>query len=127
MVRTGKARFEFRNLAYTGTAAERVGDAMECAVRQSGNAFWAFHDRFLVERSSAASREQLIAFAGEQGLDTDSFTTCYDDPATRALLNQSINEARAIGVRFGPAVRVNGDNAGVTLESITAAVEAATP
>lgn len=121
------ARFEFRNLAYTGAAAERVGDAMECAVRQSGSSFWAFHDRFLVERSSASTREELLAFADKQGLDTDSFARCYDDPATRALLNQRVNEARAIGVRFGPAVRVNGENAGITLESITAAVEAATP
>ncbi len=100
---------------------------MECAVRQSGAGFWALHDRFLVERSSAASRQQLIAFAGEQGLDTDSFTQCYDDPATRALLNQRINDARAIGVRFGPALRINGENPGVILKSITAAVETATP
>ncbi len=100
---------------------------MNCAAEQSGAAFWEFHDRFLVDRSSAASRTQLIAFAGQQGLDTDTFAQCYDDPATQDAIDARTNAARALGVRFGPAVFVNGERSGITLAAIKRDVEAATP
>ena len=127
LVRTGTARFQFVNIAYTGSAAERVGYAMVCATRQSGAAFWEIHDRFLVERSTAASRQQLIAYARVIGLDADAFTQCYDDPATRRAHNQIVNDARAIGITYGPRIRVNGKNAGLTFAAIKRAVDAAAP
>lgn len=127
LVRTGMARFQFVNIAYLGAASERVGYAMICASQQSGAAFWQIHDHFLVDGSRAASRGQLIAYAGDIGLDTDRFTQCYDDPATREAHNNIVNDARGIGISYGPRFRVNGQRAGTTLAAITAAVEAATP
>jgi len=100
---------------------------MICATQQSGAAFWRFHDRFLVENSRAASRTQLIEYAGEIGLDGDRFEECYDDPATRQAHNQIVRDARAIGVTYGPRVWVNGANAGTSFAAIQQAVEAATP
>ena len=100
---------------------------MVCAIEQSGAAFWRFHDRFLVENSRAASRAQLIAYAGEIGLDSDDFTQCYDDPDTRQAHNKIVNDARAIGITYGPQVRVNGVGAGRTFDAIASAVEQATP
>lgn len=100
---------------------------MVCAIQQSGAAFWRFHDRFLVENSRAASRGQLIEYAGEIGLDTDDFTQCYDDPATRDAHNQTVNDARAIGISYGPRIRVNGERSGTTFDAIKRAVETATP
>ncbi len=126
-VRTGIARFQFVNIAYTGAAAERVGYAMVCATQQSGAAFWQIHDRFLVDGSHAASRDQLIDYAGEIGLDTDSFERCYDDPASRQAHNQIVRDAAAIGIRYGPVVHVNGINAGTSFDGIRRRVEAATP
>ena len=121
------ARFQFVNIAYLGPASERVGYAMVCAVEQSGTAFWQIHDRFLVDGSRAASREQLIVYAGIIGLDTDAFTLCYDDPATRQAHNQVVRDATAIGVRYGPRVHVNGANAGTTFDAIRRSVDAAMP
>ena len=126
-VRTGIARFQFVNIAYTGAAAERVGYAMVCAVEQSGNAYWQIHDHFLVDRSRAGSRSQLIAYAGDIGLDVDAFTQCYDDPATRRAHNKIVRDAAAIGVTYGPRILVNGVNAGTSFEGIRRRVEAATP
>lgn len=126
-MRTGIARFQFVNIAYIGVASERIGYAMVCATEQSGAAFWRFHDRFLVENSRAASRTQLIEYAGEIGLDGDRFEECYDDPATRQAHNQIVRDARAIGVTYGPRVWVNGANAGTSFAAIQQAVEAATP
>ncbi|MCY3571044.1 MAG: thioredoxin domain-containing protein [Chloroflexi bacterium] len=126
-VRTGIARFQFVNIAYVGVASERVGYAMVCAIEQSGSAFWRFHDRFLVENSRAASRAQLIDYAGDIGLDGDRFEECYDDPATRQAHNQNLRDARAIGITYGPRIRVNGAMAGTSFAAIQQAVEAATP
>lgn len=100
---------------------------MVCAIEQSGAAFWLFHDRFLVHNSRAASRQDLIDYAGDIGLDTDAFTQCYDDPATRQAHNQILRDARAIGITYGPRIRVNGAAAGTSFEAIRQAVEAAIP
>jgi len=100
---------------------------MVCAIQQSGAAFWRLHDRFLVERSSAASRSQLIDYAGDIGLDADAFAQCYDDPETRRAHNQNLRDARAIGITYGPRIRVNGAMAGTSFAAIQQAVEAATP
>ncbi len=126
-VRTGIARFQFVNIAYLGVASERIGYAMVCAIKQRGAAFWQIHDRFLIDRSRAASRQQLIDYAGEIGLNTDEFTQCYDDPATRQAHDKIVRDAAAIGIRYGPRVHVNGVNAGTTFEGISRRVEAATP
>ena len=126
-LRTGIARFQFVNIAYLGAASERVGYAMVCAVEQSGAAFWRIHDRFLVDGSRAASRGQLINYARDIGLDADSFTECYDDPATRQAHNKIVRDAAAIGITYGPRVHVNGVNAGTTFDGIKRRVEAATP
>ena len=78
-------------------------------------------------RSSAASRAQLIAYARVIGLDTDSFSQCYDDPATRRAHNQIVRDAASLGITYGPRVYVNGANAGTTFEGIRRRVEAALP
>lgn len=126
-VQTGVARYEFKFLSYIGAHSDRVGYAMACAVKQSGAAFWEFYDRFLVDRSSAHRRDQLISFATDIGLDADSFTQCFDDPATRQQVGEDLNAARAIGISYGPRVRVNGERAGITFASIQTAVERETP
>ena len=100
---------------------------MVCAIEQSGAAFWQIHDRFLVDNSRAASRQQLIDYAGDIGLDADAFAQCYDDPATRQKHNQNLRDARTIGITYGPRIRVNGAGAGNTFAAIAQAVEAATP
>lgn len=126
-VRTGLARYEFKFISYIGVHSDRVGYAMACAVKQSGAAFWEFYDRFLVERSSAHRRDQLISFATEIGLDTDDFTQCYDDPATKQEVGEDLTRARDIGITYGPLAVVNGERAGRDFAGIQRRVEAATP
>ncbi len=127
LVQTGQARYEFRFLSYIGPHSDRVGYAMACAVKQSGAAFWEFYDRFLVERSSAHRRDQLVSFATDIELDTDEFTQCYDDPATRQQVSDDLNAARRIGISYGPRVLVNGVNAGTTFAGIQRRVDSASP
>ncbi|MXX48021.1 MAG: thioredoxin domain-containing protein [Chloroflexi bacterium] len=126
-VQSGLARYEFKFLSYIGAHSDRVGIAMKCAVQQSGAAFWSFYDRFLVDRSSAHRRAQLISFAVDINLDEDTFTQCYDDPATKRQVEEDLSAARRIGISHGPRVLVNGVNAGTRFEGIRQQVEAATP
>ena len=100
---------------------------MVCATQQSGAAFWEFHDRFLIDGSRAATRAQLIDYAGDIGLDADRFERCYDDPATKQAHNQIVRDAADISVTYGPTIHVNGVNAGTTFQSIRTRVEAASP
>jgi len=125
LVQTGLARFEYQNFVYISVASERVTLAMECAADQSGAAFWEFHDRFLVERSDAASAEQLIDFAVELELDEDVFTECYTSAKHQDAIDERTQAARALGVYYGPAVLVNGKRVGITFDAIFAAVVAA--
>jgi len=127
LVQSGLARYEFKFLSYIGPQSDRVGYAMECAVQQSGAAFWEFYDRFLVDRSSAHRREQLIDFATDIGLDTDRFTQCYNDPATHQQVSDDLNAARAIGISYGPQVLVNGERSGTSYAAIERDVASATP
>ncbi len=127
LVQTGQARYEFKVLSYIGPQSDRVGLGMICALQQSGAAFWEFYDRFLVDRSSAHRREQLISFATDIGLDSDQFTQCYNDPATRRQLNDELNAARALGISHGPRTRVDDQSGGTTFTSIQRAVERAIP
>jgi len=126
-VQTGIARYEFKFISYIGPHSDRVGLAMKCAVQQSGAGFWEFYDRFLVENSSAHRREQLIGFAADIGLDEGRFTQCYDDPNTQQQVSDDLDDARRIGISYGPRVLVNGERTGHNLAAIRASVEAATP
>lgn len=121
------ARFEYQNFVYIGAASERVTLAMECAADQTGAAFWEFHDRFLVDGSRAASRDQLVDFAGGIGLDTGVFAQCFDSNEHEDAINARTQAARALGVSYGPRVFVNGERSGITLVAIKRDVEAATP
>lgn len=125
-VHAGIARYEFRFISYIGPHSDRVGLAMKCAVQQSGAGLWEFYDRFLVDRSSAHRREQLISFAADIGLDEDTFTRCYDDPATKQQVQDDLDAARALGITYGPRTRVNGQSGGITFDAIRSAVERAT-
>ncbi len=127
LVQTGRARYEFRILSYISSASDRVGWAMECAKQQSGAAFWEFYDRFLVDRSSARRREQLISFAADINLDEESFTQCYDDPATKQQVRDDLNAARNLGIGHGPRVFINEASGPLTLPAIRQRVEAVTP
>ena len=127
LVRTGKARFEFRHfLGHRNT--DFAAEAMECAADQSGNAFWQFHDEYMTNsamRAPSTLRSRADQYAEEIGLDVEQFQQCLDDETHLDRINREHSQARRDGVRLTPTVFVDGRNAGTALSSITARVEQA--
>lgn len=100
---------------------------MECAADQRDSAFWQVHDELMVRPGTVRDESRLTAFAAEIGLDTEQFISCIDDRIHIDRIRAEHNAARAAGVRLTPTIFVNESSAGITLGSITRAVEAATP
>ena len=111
-VATGKVRLEYHQfpLSIHDPAATLAANASECAADQ--NAFWPYHDRlFQVADTQGASGftvEKLIGYAGELGLDTDTFSQCMNSQKHWDEVRASVNQAIAMGLQATPSVLVNG-------------------
>lgn len=103
-IKTGKARLEYRHYAFLGPESQAAAEAAECANEQGK--FWPYHNilfqRQGAENSGAFSRQNLIAFAQEVGLDVGSFTSCLDSRKYRQKVISQTEEGKALGVRGTP-------------------------
>ena len=76
-----------------------AGVAAEAAGRQGR--YWEMHD-LLFSRQDRLERDDLLAHAGELGLDVDQFVVDLDDPALVDRLQRDVSSAAASGVRGTP-------------------------
>ena len=78
----GRLLFAFRHfpLRHIHPDAERAAEAAEAAGAQGG--FWQMHDR-MYEAGGALSREDLIGYAAELGLDSERIAAELDSRRTR--------------------------------------------
>lgn len=75
--------------------------------------FWEMHgeiwDLFETGGAAAYTEANLTARAASiPGLDSDAFSTCYNDPASEEAINAVLEEASERGVDGVPAIFVNG-------------------
>jgi len=103
-IETGKVKLEYRHFAFLGPESLAAAEAAECAGEQGQ--FWPYHDilfqRQGQENSGAFSRENLISFAEELGLDVEAFTSCMDSAKYRQKVLSQTEEGRALGVSGTP-------------------------
>ncbi|MCB9137148.1 MAG: DsbA family protein [Caldilineaceae bacterium] len=133
LVKTGKARLEFRQfpLQMHAPGAAMSAMASECAADQGG--FWPYHDRLFVEASSrgqaAATLERLVEYAKDQGLDDGEFLTCMNSQRYWDQVNASASEAVSTGLTSTPSIVVGGQLMADPFDfnAIVQAVEANTP
>jgi protein-disulfide isomerase len=92
-------------LRATHPLAQLAAEAAESAGAQGH--FWAMHDRLFAARG-ALEREQLIAYAGEIGLDVAQFTVDLDDRRRQEAVNEDFKRAVAAGIKLPPTLFVNG-------------------
>lgn len=64
--------------------------------------YWEFHLAMMKNRG-AINEEQVIAIAGEVGLDVDKLRADMDDPEVSATINESMELANAVGINGTPA------------------------
>jgi protein-disulfide isomerase len=85
--------------------AERAAEAAEAAAAQG--AFWQMHDR-MYESGGALSREDLVGYASELGLDSGRFTEELDSETHRPRVQRDVDSGLASGVTGTPGFFVGG-------------------
>jgi protein-disulfide isomerase len=121
-VDSGIATVQFQDYAFLGEESVRAAEAAACAEKQGF--FWEYHD-ILFQKQPADGRENIGAYSdsrlkqyaeevraaweGERSFDTAAFNACVDARETKAQVEQSNAEARALGVSSTPSFLVNGE------------------
>src|SRR6266571_3345273 len=85
--------------------------AGRCAYQQDPKAFWKMYD-FIYDNqeiiSAATAWTKMMDYAGQSGLDADSFKTCMATPEAGAAVNASRANGQQLDVNSTPTVFVNG-------------------
>ncbi len=107
---SGQARFVFRHMAFVGPESILAAEASECAAEQGQ--FFPYEDLIFQnqgpENAGTFTTDKLTSFAQQIGLDKSKFATCLVSHKYKAKVEQSTQEATAIGVQFTPTVLING-------------------
>jgi protein-disulfide isomerase len=90
--------------------AKPLGIASECANEQG--MFWQMHDKIFDENVagalSAASSDTYKKWAGEIGLDTGAFNSCYDAGRGGETVDADFALGNEVGVSGAPTFYING-------------------
>lgn len=109
-VKTGQAKFVWRDFAFLGPESFWAAEAARCANDQGK--FWQYHDilfnRQSGENQGAFNKDNLKKFAGELGLDQTAFDECLDSDRHTQAVKDDTDSGRAVGVGGTPATFVNG-------------------
>lgn len=79
--------------------------AAECAGAQGR--FWQYQDT-LFEHQPAFTREDLLRYAADLGLDHDTFVACLDSDAPREAIRQDVASGTKLGIDSTPTLYLNG-------------------
>lgn len=110
-----QTRFVFKNFPLTQLHpwAETAAIGARCAFQQSPAAFWKMHDLIFDNQDTITPEnvfDELVAFAGQLGLNADPFKACMASPAAK----QAVAADRAEGVALNvnetgtPTLFING-------------------
>jgi protein-disulfide isomerase len=91
--------------------AETAAIGARCAFRQSPDAFWKMHD-LIFDNQDAISPEsvfdQLVVFAGQIGLNSDSFKACLSSPEAKQAVDANHADGVALNISSTPTLFING-------------------
>lgn len=106
----GKVQMVFKHFAFLGPESQWAAVASECAADQGK--FWEYHDKLYNsqkgENQGAFSKENLITFGDELGLDKTTFADCVNGDKTLDRVQADTQEGQQLGVRGTPNFFVNG-------------------
>lgn len=91
--------------------AETAAIGARCAFQQSPPAFWKMHD-LIFDRQDSISPEnvfdQLTAYAGQLGLNTDAFKVCMASPEAKRAVDANHQDGVALNISSTPTLFING-------------------
>lgn len=118
-VKTGKARFAYRDFAFLGDESIAAAEAAACANEQGY--FWQYHDNLYNylwdnyyakgksgENVGAFSSANLNRIAADLGLDGARFSVCLSEHKHRSDVKKDTADGRVRGVNGTPAFFING-------------------
>ncbi len=115
-VETGKVKVIFKDYTIIGPDSVSASHAAHCADEQA--MFWEYHDTLYNnwngENNGWASSENLLEFAGDVGLDIDKFSKCMIDSKHTAIIANSNQDAKNLGLTGTPAFFIIGPDNKVT-------------
>ena len=101
-----EVRFVYKTYPVIQPQASRlIASAALCA--QDQDLFWEYHDG-LYENQGGIDNDFIFNLASEVGLDTEQFTTCYDEGEKLETVEAEFEYGRELGIRGTPAFFVNG-------------------
>jgi protein-disulfide isomerase len=106
-VDTGQAKIVYKDfpLSQIHPNAQKASEAAECAQEQGQ--FWEFHDR-LFENQDSLTLDNYVQWAGDLGMDTDSFRECVESGQFESEVQGDLQEGRNNGVSGTPTFFING-------------------
>ena len=109
-VDTGKVTFVYKHFAFLGQESVWAAVASECAADQGR--FWEYHDllfnRQAGENVGAFSKDRLMNFAKQLGLDMAQFEPCLKEERTLDRVQADAQEGRQANVTGTPTFFING-------------------
>jgi protein-disulfide isomerase len=91
--------------------AETAAIGARCAFKQSPDSFWKIHDLIFDNQDTISASniyDELVAFAGQVGLDTDSFKVCLSSPEAKQAVEANHADGVALNVNSTPTLFING-------------------
>lgn len=89
--------------------------AGRCVYRQDPQTFWKFFDWIYdnqEEIDPGNLNSKIMAWAGQNGMDSTKLGQCVDTKATEPEVNRSIAEGRSLGITGTPTLFINGRKIG---------------
>lgn len=109
-IKTGKAKFVYRDFAFLGEESTWAAEASECAKEQGK--FWEYHDYLYNhqqgENEGAFAIKNLKSFARILGLNQQQFDACLDNHTYLDEVEKDTAAGRAAGVQGTPTNFING-------------------
>lgn len=107
-VDTGKVKMVFRDypLDNIHQNARPASEAAQCALPQGK--FWEYHDALFDQQEKLGSID-YVKLAGDLGLDTVVFKSCFDNKTYAAEVEADREAGIAMGIEGTPATFINGE------------------
>lgn len=113
----GKVRVYFKNFPLESVHpwARAAAIAGRCVYQQGQPPFWKFYDWIYQNQDRIMAdnlNSKILAWAGENGVDTVQLGKCIDTKATEPEVNRSIAEGRVLNIGGTPTLFINGRKIG---------------
>ncbi len=113
----GKVRVVFKNypLESVHPWSRAAAIAGRCVYQQGDAAFWKFYDWIYQTQDEITGDNlnmKILAWAGQNAVDTVKLGQCLDTKATEPEVNASIAEGRELGIQGTPTLFINGRKIG---------------